>query len=529
MKRISRIIIAILTIVFYSVPVMAAGYSILVLPDSIIDNRIKHTVSSVDIEELLARKFIDKLEYTGRDYAPTLRVLKISIKNNSDYKAIPENHLDNAKILSKSYGVPRVLVVSSKIEQKNNRKQFNTKSDLPILTNQNSNVMVVTKLTMYNSKTNEVVWSDVYYKNIDPSVNTDVNVINSYYDELIVKVLTSMKEAKETHAVMLSSNQKKAVENELKKGKALLNDNKTVLNKPTTKQTNIKKADDKKDSQKVENSIVKTQKAEQENISKNAVKNYNVKSLTSNTPVPNLRMEGENEKPRNVVQSKDNTKCLAKFKESVQSRYSNFVQDRELARIEKLNKVPQQKAQLNIKKPELNEKANKDEPEKVSEKEIADKKIVKKEKVKEEKIKEDKISDKNIVPKKSLIQKLKDKIESAKLAKQEKENAKKEQIRKAKQAEQEKMQENTTKQAEQDNNQTETAPNKLKSKFDLLKANYKKHKEDKIKATEENIKYSNVIIKDNENSSSAHRNIQIRPRYNSINYTPKYDNSVNDI
>lgn len=207
MNKLSQIIIILVSLLLFSFPVYSAGYSVLVLPDSCLDSRIKHSVSNVDIEELLARKFIDRLEFVGSENAPTMGVIKISIKNNSNYITQPESCLDNAKILSSSYGVPRVLMISSKVEKCADKDKFNIFADLPILYPQNSNVQVVTKLTMYDSKYDKVIWSDVYYKRMDISSVSNINSINAYYDELIQKVLVSLKETKETHAVVVSPKQ----------------------------------------------------------------------------------------------------------------------------------------------------------------------------------------------------------------------------------------------------------------------------------------------------------------------------------
>ena len=85
MKTITRIITALFSVLLFCLSAMAEEYSVLVIPDSCLVSNQKNLVESVDIEELLARKFIDKLEISGKDYAPTLRILKISIKNNPTF------------------------------------------------------------------------------------------------------------------------------------------------------------------------------------------------------------------------------------------------------------------------------------------------------------------------------------------------------------------------------------------------------------------------------------------------------------
>ena len=72
---------------------------------------------------------------------------------------------------------------------------------------------------------------------------------------------------------------------------------------------------------------------------------------------------------------------------------------------------------------------------------------------------------------------------------------------------------------------------KLKLKYQDLKIQNAKKKdaETKIKTVEETQQYKYLIESDDGDSVSVNKYIQSKPRYNSRNYTPKYENDVNDI
>lgn len=214
--KIAQIILAIFTVFVISLSSFAEEYNFLVIPNSIIDTAHRTIIGKTDIEELLAKKFIDKLEASDTANAPTVNVLKISIINNPNFKYYAENPLDNAKIIANAFGISKVLIISSTTEVKNpaQQKEFWKKMGLPVITNPEPNVRVVTRVTMYNVKDDEVLYSDVFYKNLN-FTGTDINVydmgtpkltaVNSYYEELIPKMFENVKDSKQTHAILLSS------------------------------------------------------------------------------------------------------------------------------------------------------------------------------------------------------------------------------------------------------------------------------------------------------------------------------------
>lgn len=212
----AKILIALTIMILCSMPVFAERYNVLVIPYCAIDTTRQNKMGNVDIEEMLARKFISKMENDGMANAPTINVLHISIKNNPNFIQNAENPMTNVRALAKSYGVSKVLLIMSSTEVQNphQQKDFWTKLDLPVITHPETNMRLVTTVKMYDAKTDEVTWSDVYYKHVNKIGNVihdletpedRLSAINSYYDELIPKVLDNIEGSKETHAIMLTS------------------------------------------------------------------------------------------------------------------------------------------------------------------------------------------------------------------------------------------------------------------------------------------------------------------------------------
>ena len=212
MKTLSRIFIAFILTTISILPVLAEGYTALVLPNSSVSPKVVNRVDNTDIEKLLARKIIDKLEKTGMDYAPTLNVLRISIINNANYNSNSIEPMNNVKAIAKAYGISKVILVSSKTEilSAGQQKEFWNKMNLPVITPSESGVKVTTTVTLYNSKTDEVIYSDVFYKKLNVIGNDVSNehkklsAINDYYDELLPRLFDEIRDSKETHAKIIS-------------------------------------------------------------------------------------------------------------------------------------------------------------------------------------------------------------------------------------------------------------------------------------------------------------------------------------
>lgn len=213
--KLARIFMAMLFCLFTTTLSQADEYSIIVVPVCSVSSTPSVKIGNVNIEELLAQKFITKAESLGTANAPTISELRISIKNNPNIVLSKDDYISNAKMLSEAYGVPVILLLSSgtKMQDSVEQKTFWQKLNMPVITQQEPTTKLVTTLTLVNAKSNEVIWSDIYYHKIESNIYSlndkeKLSMINSYYDELVPRILGNMRSTKETHAIMLKPDQK---------------------------------------------------------------------------------------------------------------------------------------------------------------------------------------------------------------------------------------------------------------------------------------------------------------------------------
>ncbi|MCR5265879.1 MAG: hypothetical protein K6E29_04725 [Cyanobacteria bacterium RUI128] len=423
--------------------VFGEGYNVLVIPSCYVRNVKKPVVKSVDVEELLARKFIMKMEANGIAYAPTMNVLRISINNNSKVNKAENDAMENIRILSKAYGVPKVIIITTNTDTNSNaqQKMFWNRLDLPVLIPFEPNMKLTTTVTMYNAKNNEIIWSDVYYKRIGMKDNgVDISDIDSYYDELIPKVFENMRDSKETHAIMVNSPA-------------------DLINNPAEKINPIKQFIENIKNSFAQKQIEKQEKLLDEKVAEKKAKeskkaNKKVINNVVKKPAPNLEIKSDNKK---AVQQEETTK--KGLLDSIQFKFYIVKQD--------LFK---------------NIKNEFDNPEK------------------------------NTVKQQQKTAK--------KLLKEKQEQEKKESVKK-------------TKSPKEQKSEKKSLVDVMKTKYlDMRIQNAKKQDsagKEKTVSEQNSSKYKYVINSDDEDSVSANRYIQSKPRYNSRNYIPKYASDVNDM
>ncbi len=411
MKILSRIFIAFILTTTIFLPVMAEGYTALVIPNSSVVPKRINKVYNTDIEKLLARKIIDKMEKAGSDYAPTLDVIRISIINNSDFNKNSKEPMENVKTLSKAYGIAKVVLISSKTEiiSANEQKEFWNKMNLPVLTQPEANIKVTTTIKLYNSKTDEIIYSDVFYKKLNVTGN-DLNneqrklcALNEYYDELLPRLFDGMKESKETHAKIISTSDVPKIKTNEATPVLMY---KPIIKEKTSEKTTITRK-------------VKPDLAVKENVTAEKKEGF-----------------------------------MTKFKGYFKHKYANKTKSSD-------KKVATKSEKTNVKPF-----------------------VVKK----------------NIIKKVSKENGFNTQTKSTKLTKTEKTAGKKISV-----------------------------GNSIKTKYSDIKSKYISNKLLKAKQSEENVKYSAVITPNEDNTSSANRYIQTRPRTNARNFSPHFSNEVNDI
>lgn len=209
-----RFIISTLLLIAISIatPTFAGEYKVIVLPNSTIDVSHKNKVNNVDIEEMLAKKVINRMEEQGLACAPTLNILRIGIINNPYFSPNASNPMNNAKIISKSYNVLKVLLISSKVIVKTpaQQREFWKSLNIPALTSAESDLRLITTATMYDMKTDQVLWSDVYQQKMGKTSEGVHSIklakVNSYYDKITDRMLEDLKTTTSTSAILVGEN-----------------------------------------------------------------------------------------------------------------------------------------------------------------------------------------------------------------------------------------------------------------------------------------------------------------------------------
>ena len=426
----------------------------LVIPNGLVGATRKSILGTTDIEEILTIRLIKYLDENNIACSPTLSTLKLSVKNNANCIQNPKNVKNNINAVSKAYGVYKILVISSKIEVQSATKQkaYWTKLDLPVITPPESNIKIITNISLINTQTNETLWNNVFYKNINcigngiNNYNSDtskLNAINNYYNTLAIKIVEEIKANKNLKSIMVITKPN--------------NNDKIYSIKPVS-------------SKNVEPQKIQEQKTSttNTNTSKPIEKN-NIDMQKLNTVKPNLNMH-ETIKPK-----QDN--IFKVLKNNIQLKYDNIRQEYENNQIKKM--------ELNTTAPAYKKK----DAQVIKEVPQTDKKQTQT----TEKIQSPKV-EKEIV-------------------KNEKETKKVEQSQKIKQEKIENKKEKPT------------FSEKMKTKYENVKKSYQEYKDNKSNEKKE---LENVDTID-DNAPQLDNSINIKPRNNSRNYTPKFDSSVNDM
>ena len=322
-------------------PSFSEGYNVLVIPQGCVETSSNTYIGNMNIEEMLAKKIIDRMEYTGTACSPTMQVLKISIMNNPDVSINKISPMANSKILSGAYGVPKVLLLSSRVELLNEHKQkrFWDKLELPVLTQSGSSSRVVTTVTLYNAKTDEVLWSDVYYKNIDSVSSGNTNgeklaYLNRYYDELIPRIFENIRDSKETHAIMVkdksllqSENTNTTTKNEFSLKKSIEKFKTSFVNKKTKENKTVISSSRSK----TQSNLEMKEKTKQPNVLEKFKEVCHLKKTNSDVEIAKKEITSNREKEEKVSDKKE-----VKQKVSNEKIAKNVITERQ-TKVEKNN------------------------------------------------------------------------------------------------------------------------------------------------------------------------------------------------
>ena len=405
MQKFCSIIIAFFVIfIGITSSAFAGEYKVIVIPNSFIDcSAQKSLVEKVSIEEILTNKIIYQLESSGLACAPTPDILKVAILNNP-YVSKDAPALENAKAISDSYNVSKVIIVESNLVLQNTsqQKEVWNKFNLPVISQTDDCYQVVTTVTMYDMKTKEALWNDVCFHKLcraSEGINSvKLSSLTSYYDSLIGHFIKDLKTIASTSAVVVNN----------KKPEAKQTEKTTILQKiNTVKNTNNKE-------QQVKTNVVKTTTPTTKTVQQKPTPAVTQKESTQQSFTSKMSDSLKNTKNKihNYLEEKETERAIREIKEQEQ---------REIQQAIKSNEKP---------------KEVKEQP---------------------------------------------------------------------------------------------TMTDRVKEKYNAMKQNYEAKKEESIKSDQEAQYYTNISSPDSDGVPQVNNYIQMKPRNNSRNYTPKFDSSVNDI
>jgi len=481
-----RFVISILLLIIVGtiLPVFAGEYKVLVLPNSSIDLTQKNKIGTIDLEEMLAKKIISRLEETGMACAPTVDVLKISILNNPFFVPKASNPVNNAKIISDSYKVPKVLLISSKVivKSQGEQKDFWKALNIPAISQTEANFQLITTVTMYDMKTDQVLWNDVYQQNLNQVSegikSAKITVVNSYYDELTEKLIKDLKATKSTSAILVSD--------KFSEGVKTVNSQKSLSAAQTIEvspQQNI-----------VHPVVTKVKLAKMPKES-----SLTKIKLGLNKKISEYKKAKENKKIENAEKLANKSKKLIRENEKLIKKSDNEKQISIIRSDKKENKVVKNLAKTeksDLQKPKNNTKT-------------FTKKIV-------NSVENAKKQINNYIEKKNL-EKANKLVEENKKSINKKEKAEKPKIVKNK----EKQPENKTYKL--------SINKKIKDTIASVKQAYTDKKTKQIRMEENAQHYTTVAAPVTDDEFNVNSYIQVKPRNNAWSYTPKFNSLVNDI
>lgn len=191
--------------VLLGLPVFGQDYSVIILPNSSINPSQKTVIGDYNCDEALTTGVISNLKKLSKN-APELAVLKKDTQSLIITK-------ENLKSVSDIYEVKKILIIGSEIDSKTSLQQRSLwqKLDVPIITQPDISKKIVTSVSLINAETNEVIWSNLYYKNIVPtskqSDQSDLKTdIEKYYELLAIKISEDISKTNEINAASSASN-----------------------------------------------------------------------------------------------------------------------------------------------------------------------------------------------------------------------------------------------------------------------------------------------------------------------------------
>ena len=197
--KLSQVVLLIGMSVFFAVPVFAQDYSVIVLPDSLTNSNKTESVKT-NYDKILADKIISEINVKSKSAAPKLNDIK-PLVNTIDSK--------NLKTFADSYNAKKILVIKSSVEtMKSSQQEVQKTPSVPMIVGMGMSKKMVTKAVLYDVNSNQIVWEDVFFKNLSFDLNPNdekisEDVVQKYYEELSKKIIENIPLDKDIHKVSL--------------------------------------------------------------------------------------------------------------------------------------------------------------------------------------------------------------------------------------------------------------------------------------------------------------------------------------
>lgn len=204
----------IICMVFIScVRVTADEYNLIIIPSEFITSE-KCVIKNTNMEELLIGKIKNKLNNCKVMERKTLlkfiqedEQLKTNKKDEKLYIKIIFNKTETEKLL--------LIKIETELNKENSRNEISENYDSPLISGSKNSIRLMTTAKLYDKKTEKIVWSDVYNKNLDITSSTLINnysEINNYYDELALKIINIIQKELKSKSIKEKINMDKLKE-----------------------------------------------------------------------------------------------------------------------------------------------------------------------------------------------------------------------------------------------------------------------------------------------------------------------------
>jgi hypothetical protein len=173
----------------------ASEYNAIVLPNSILKKSDSSVLYSKNLEEIFANNLVAKFSLVKKLNSPSISNITKTLSSNPQLNSGIETE-DKSVILAKIYGVNKIINIFVKYEINSSNQQIDIKSmEKNAMITHHATIRLITEVRMQNLSDNKIIWSNIFYKNInfDEISNKNIEIITNYYDKLSSQILEEIK------------------------------------------------------------------------------------------------------------------------------------------------------------------------------------------------------------------------------------------------------------------------------------------------------------------------------------------------